>query len=391
MSLRQRDRRTLVRDEAEDLEIADAQGAFLFDTKGRRYVDFLSGAAVGNLGWTHDRVHAKMRRFSGPPYVRPSFLYEPWVELAEELADIAPGKLRKTLRAATGTEAVEIALQASIAATGRHKFLSLEGAYHGNSIAARSIGSPEHRTHAVNLLPHCYKIVPPLGDRAAARAEAILRKRDIAAFIMEPIVCSLGVLIPRKEFVTRLQELCAHYGTLFVADEVATGFGRTGKVFAAEHYDLEPDIMCLGKGITGGYAPLAATMITPAVAKAIDNRLDFSSTYAWYPLAVEAALANVRFFRKRGENLMEQVARTGNHFRVRLSRMPFKHRATVRVRGLAIGVDVARREYAAKVRDRCRENGVIVGVEASSIVMFPPLSIDKKTARRGLDVLEECL
>ena len=391
MNLRQRDRRVLVRDEAEDLEVVRAQGSFVFDANGRRYIDLLSGAAVGNIGWTHDRVHARMQRFSGPPYVRPSFLYAPWVELAEELSSIAPGKLQKTLRAATGTEAVEVALQVAMAATGRHKFLSLEGAYHGNSIAARSVGSSEHRARYGNLLPHCYKIEPPLADRAARRAEAILKKRDIAAFIMEPIVCSLGVLIPRREFIARMQDLCARYGTLFIADEVATGFGRTGKLFASEHYDLEPDIMCVGKAITGGYAPLAATMITPGVAKAIENRLDFASTYAWHPLAVEAALANVRFFRKRGDALMEQVARIGNYFRVRLSRMAFRRRATVRVRGLAIGVDVGKPGYAAKIRGRCREAGVIVGVEGSAVVIFPALSIDKKTARRGLDLLEECL
>ena len=391
MELRLRDRRVLVREEADDVEIVRAQGSFLYDGDGRRYIDFLSGAGAGNLGWTHDRVHARMQRFAGPPYVRPSFLYRPWVDLAEELAALAPGKLRKTLRAATGTEAMEIALQASMTATGRHKFLSVEGAYHGNSIATLSIGSSEYRGRYANLLQDCYKIDPPLADRAARRAEAILKKRDIAAFVMEPIGCTLGVVIPRREFMTRLQELCRHYGTLFIADEVATGFGRTGKVFASEHYDLEPDIMCLGKAITGGYAPLAATMVTPAVAKALDPRIAYSSTYAWHPLAVEAAIANVRLFRKRRDELMEQVARMGNYFRVRLSRMAFKQRAMVRARGLALAVDLVKRSYAAKVRSRCREAGLIVGVEGSSIVMMPPLSIDKKTVRRGLDLLEECL
>ena len=391
MTLRQRDRRVLIRDEAEDLEIVRAQGSFLFDGTGGRYIDFLSGAGVGNLGWTHDRVQTRIQRFAGPPYVGPSFLYAPWVELAEELAAVAPGRLRKTLRAATGTEAIEVALQAAMAATGRHKFLSIEGAYHGNSIAARSIGSSEHRAHYGNLLPHCYKIDPPLGDRAARRAEAILKKRDIAAFVMEPVVCSLGVVIPRREFVARLRELCEQYGTLFVADEVVSGFGRTGKVFACEHYDLQPDMLCVGKAVTGGYAPLAATIVTPDVAKALDGSLDFSSTYAWHPLAVEAALANVRFFRKRGEELMEHVARLGNYFRVRLSRMAFKHRSAVRVKGLAIGVDVLKRDYAAKVRRRCRDAGLIVDAQGSAIVMFPALSIDKKTARQGLDLLEECL
>src|SRR5688500_9922310 len=161
------------------------------------------------------------------------------------LARIAPGKLSVSYRTTGGTEAVEGALQIAMAYTGRGKFLSIEDSYHGNSIAAMSIGSSENRETFKNLLPNCRKIPRPLDHNALAKVETQLKKRDVAAFIMEPIICNLAALVPSGEFIRGVRELCTRYGTLFIADEVATGFGRTGKLFACEHFDLEPDILCM--------------------------------------------------------------------------------------------------------------------------------------------------
>src|ERR1051326_8415273 len=126
-------------------------------------------------------------------------------------------------------------------------------------------------------------ISPPLGDRAIARLETLLKKRDVAAFIMEPISCNLAVLIPDDAFMERAQQLCRRYGTLFIADEVACGFGRTGKLFASEYFDLEPDILCMGKAISGGFAPMGATIVTRTVAKSVEGKAGFYSTYGWHP------------------------------------------------------------------------------------------------------------
>ena len=156
-----------------------------------------------------------------------------------------------------------------MAYTGRGTFVSIEDSYYGNSIATMSIGATENRETFPNLLPNCRKIVPPLDRKALGKVETLLKKRDVAAFIMEPIICNLGALVPEDEFMRGVRKLCTRYGTLFIADEVATGFGRTGRLFACEHFDLEPDVLCTAKAITGGYGGLGAVITTSKIANAI--------------------------------------------------------------------------------------------------------------------------
>ena len=231
----------------------------------------------------------------------PGHLYAPWVKLAELLADITPGKLQKSFRATGGTEAVDIALQAALAHTGRRKFLSIEDSYHGNSITARSVGASEERENLENLLSNCRKLKPPLDEKALGRVETLLKGKDVAAFIMEPVICNIGVIFPARDLMQGLQKLCRKYGTLLIMDEVATGFGRTGTLFATEHFDLEPDIMTMGKAITGGYAPMGAVIMTKNVAKSAEE-IEFWSTYGWHPLSVAAALANLRALKEGKTN-----------------------------------------------------------------------------------------
>jgi len=251
------DKKFLARDiPSENLEIVKSEGNFLFDARGKKYIDFLMGWCIGNVGWGNKEIKEKIKQYKGPDYVRPDYLYKPWAKLAELLANITPGRLQKSFRATGGTEAIEIGLQAAMSHTKRYKFISIEGSYHGHSIGAMSIGSSEFRSWYKNLLPNCHKISPPLDEKAADKLEKLLMRNDIAALVMEPIICSLGVEIPTKKFMSRAQELCKKYGTLFMVDEVCTGFGRTGKLFASEHYGIKPDIMCLAKGITGGYGGL---------------------------------------------------------------------------------------------------------------------------------------
>src|SRR5262249_61051082 len=119
--------------------------------------------------------------------------------------------------------------------------------------------------------PNCFKLIPTLNERAICQLDTLLKKKDVAAFIMEPIICNLGVLIPGQAFMAAAQRLCRRYGTLLVMDEVASGFGRTGALFATEHYDLEPDVLCLAKAITGGYAPMGATLVTQEFANTIKD------------------------------------------------------------------------------------------------------------------------
>lgn len=391
MNVREADRAFLVRNSPEDLQIVRSEGSYLFDERGRKYIDFLTGWNVGNFGWGSREIKAAIRRSKSPEYIYPYYLYKPWAELAQLLADMTPGKLKKSFRATGGTEAVEIALQVAMAYTKRHKFISIEDSYHGNSIATLSIGSSENRKKYKNLLPNCHKIKPPLDHKAADRVEKLLRGRDVAAFIMEPIILNLGVLIPDKEFMQTLRGLCTKYGTLLVLDEVATGFGRTGKLFASEHFEIEPDVMPMAKAITGGYAGMGATITTEKIGNAVKEDVSVYSTYGWHPLSVDAAIANLKYIKRHQERLLRNVGEMSDYFMARLSQMEFKHPATVRIKGLAIGVDVGDANYVSKLSDKCRRAGLLVTSEDEALTMFPPLNIDQKVAREGLDILEQCL
>lgn len=393
MKVKKIDTKFLARDlPPEDLEIVKSEGNFLFDSKGKKYIDFLMGWCVGNIGWGNKEIKKRISRYKGPDYVRPEYLYKSWAELAALLAKITPGKLQKSFRATGGTEAVEIALQVAMSHTKRHKFISIEGSYHGHSIGAMSVGSSDFRGWYKNLLPDCYKIKAPLDEKAAGQVEKLLKQSDIAALIMEPIICSLGVEIPTKEFMSRIQVLCRKYGTLLIMDEVATGFGRTGKLFASEHFGIEPDIMCLAKGITGGYGGLGATITTEEVAKSMEYEFSFYSTYGWYPLSTEVAIANIKYIMKHKKQLEKNTNEMSEYFVQRLSRMKFKYSAKIRVKGLAIGVEFEQPRYANKIVAKAQKNGVLFSQLNNKIfVLFPALNINRRTVAQGLDILEKCL
>src|SRR5712671_4677589 len=254
------EKKYLGRSETPEIRIVRAKGSFVFDASGRKYIDFVMGWCVGNFGWANPEIVRAAERYRGPDYVYPEYSYKPWGELGQLLASLAPGTLTKSFRATGGSEAVELALQAAMLHTGRRKFLSLEGSYHGNTIGALSIADSDNRKKLKNLLPFCHKIDTPLDSKALGRIETQLKRRDVAAFIMEPVSINLGVLIPEKAFMTELQRLCRRYGTLLVMDEVACGFGRTGRIFASEHFDIRPDIVCLGKAIAAGVAGMGAML-----------------------------------------------------------------------------------------------------------------------------------
>jgi adenosylmethionine-8-amino-7-oxononanoate aminotransferase len=392
MNLRQLDRKYVGRESAAlDLQVARTRGAFVFDVRGKRYIDFLSGWCVGNFGWDNTAITQSPAR-RRPDYVYPEYLYQPWVELAQLLAEITPGKLEKTYRATGGSEAVDIALQIAMASTGRRKFVSIEGSYHGNTIGTVSVASTEDRELYPNLLSNCMTISPPLGERAISRLETLLKRRDVAAFIMEPISCNLGVLIPEQGFVKRAQKLCRRYGTLFIADEVACGFGRTGKLFASEYFDLEPDILCMGKAISGGFAPMGATIVTRKVAKSVEGEAGFYSTYGWHPSTVDVAIRNVRWLIRNQSRLLQHAAEISAYFGERLAAMEWRDLKDIRIRGMAIAVEAGDGEdYVSKLSDRCRKNGLLVTTSENALTMFPPLTLDQRTAKAGLDILEKSL
>jgi 4-aminobutyrate aminotransferase-like enzyme len=369
MPTRRRQQRLLARDQPAELEVAATNGSVVTDSRGRKYIDFVMGWCVGNFGWRPASIAKAIERFKGPDYVYPGYSYAGWTELARLLASLAPRPLTTCFRATGGSEAVDLALQAAMIHTGRRAFLSLEGSYHGNSLGGLSIA-------------------PPLDDKALRRIERRLKRRDVAAFVMEPISINLGVLIPERGAIRRLRDLCRRYGTLFIADEVASGFGRTGRLFACEHFGLDPDLLCVAKAMSGGLAPIGAVIATAPIAKSMEDRDGaFYSTYGWHPRSVAAAIATLRELKANRARLLAGIAETSEYFRARLQQLEFDRPAAIRIQGLAIGIDVGDEDYADAIHDRCRRNRLLVSTEGSTVLLLPSLVIDKRTAARGLDIL----
>jgi acetylornithine/succinyldiaminopimelate/putrescine aminotransferase len=351
----------------------------------------MMGWCVGNFGWGNAVLVKEAKTFRGPDYIYPGYSYAPWEELAQLLVSIAPSGLTKGFRATGGSEALDLALQAAMIHTGRRGFISLEESYHGNSIGGLSVGDSGKREQIRNLLPHCHKIKPPLNEQALAKVEARLRKRDIAAFVMEPISINLGVLIPDARFMLGLQRLCKKYGTLLIADEVATGFGRTGKLFACEHFDLHPDVLCVAKAITGGLGGMGATLMSAPVARSMEEEGSFYSTYGWHPRSVAVSIAALRYLIKHKDRLLRNAAKLSDYFAERLAQIDFKQHATIRIKGLAIGIDFEEEDYAAAVHEKSRRRGLLFSHEGgSTLLLLPALNMKRSIAEEGLDILERC-
>lgn len=372
-----------------DLYVARAAGSYLFDTRGKRYVDFVMGWCVGNFGWGDAELEHRIERFRGPDYVYPDYHYRPWEELATLLARIAPGDLTKCFRATGGSEAVELAIQAAMLHTKRHAFVSLEDSYHGNTFGSMSVAGSEYREKFPRLLPNCHKISPPLDDDALDRVETRLRRRDVAGFIMEPVSINLGVCVPQPGFMEGLRALCTRYHTLLILDEVACGFGRTGRIFATEHFDIEPDIMCVAKAISGGVAGMGAMLATAAVGETMEAKGEFYSTYGWHPRSTDVAIASIRRIIRDKRKLLAQVAATSDYFRDRIGEIAFGSKLTLNMLGLAIGLHFEDDDYADALADRCRRNGLLVASQSSDVLLLPALNIDRRTASRGLRILEQ--
>ena len=371
------------------VQVRRARGDFVYDNRGKRYIDFVMGWCVGNFGWANPEIVRAAERYSGPDYVYPEYSYAAWGELARLLASIAPGNLTKSFRATGGSEAVELALQAAMLHTGRRKFVALEDSYHGNTLGAMSVASKEYREKLPNLLQYCHRIPTPLNDHALERIKSVLKGRDVAAFIMEPVSINLGVLIPEKSFMTQLQELCRRYETLLVMDEVACGFCRTGRVFASEHFDIEPDIMTCGKAIGGGVAGLGATIMTNDVASSLAEDGNIWSTFGWHPRSVDVAIATISYVKRRRKALLAHAAEVSNYFRDRLSEMDFGGYGAINILGVAISVDVGDEDYAEEIREKCQRKGLLFVTQETKLLLLPAVTVDSNVAAQAMDILAD--
>ncbi len=315
---------------------ARAEGAYLFDAGGNRFLDMLGGFGMYNVGRNNPRVRAALVEALGldtPGMLAMGTTLLPGL-LAEELIGIAGGRVERCLFTSSGTEAVEAALKLGRAATGRTRVVSCDHGFHGLTLGALSAnGCPEFTDRFEPLLPGFSRV--PFGDLAALEKE--LQRENVAVFLVEPIQ-GKGVHLPPDGYLEGAQELCRRYGTLFAVDEVQTGFGRTGRVFAYQHWGLEPDLVPVAKSLSGGYVPVGALLMSRAVHEAVFDSMEHSvshgSTFAPNELGMAAGLATLREL--RGRRLVEESARLGTMLLDRTRPLVDEFEVVSGVRGLGL-------------------------------------------------------
>jgi len=290
---------------------ARAEGQYLYDVDGDRYLDLLGGFGMFNVGRNNPRVRAALveaLELDTPGSVQLGVSLLPGL-LAERLLALTPPRLEKVLFTSSGTEAVEAALKLGRAATGRSRVLSTEQSFHGMTLGSLSAAGDAHFTARFGpLLPGFDRV--PFGDLEALERE--LSREDVALFLVEPIQ-GKGVNLPPAGYLEGAQGLCRRYGTLFAVDEVQTGFGRTGRLFAFEHWNLEPDFVTVAKTLSGGYVPVGALLLAQQVYDSVFGSLEHSvshgSTFAPNDLAMAAGLAALDELER--EQLVDRSARLG--------------------------------------------------------------------------------
>jgi adenosylmethionine-8-amino-7-oxononanoate aminotransferase len=373
----------------EDITLVRSHDCFLYDENDKKYIDFIMGWCVGNFGWGNEEITRAIHEFSGPSYVYSTFKYKPWFELAELLTGLSPG-LEKCFRNTGGTDSVEAAMKIAMVYTGRGEFISVEDSYHGNSLGALSLGTGNRNTYPA-LPTGFHKIKRPLHEQALEQLEEFLKTEKIAAFILEPISTHPHIEVPSKKFMEEVQRLCKQYGTLLVFDEVGVGFGRTGKTFACEHFNAQPDILCVAKALSGGHAGIGATLTTKAVGDKVEGKVSGSPTYGWHPVSVAASVAALRYYTGNKESILANVERLSSIFKRRFGTMDFKEDVKLNIMGLAISLDVGESSYAEKIQRKCLKEGLLIETQGSHLMMFPSLTMDAEVAVRGLDILDGCV
>ena len=376
---------------AMDLEVVKAEGSYIYGANGKKYVDFLGGAGVGNLGWGVKEIEEAIRKKERPAYVYPNFHYKPWNELAALLAELTPKNLVKSYRMTGGSEAVEAALEMATMFTGRKKILSVEGSYHGNTIGALSIGASKKQKTFPNLLDGCEKLKLPLNKEKLQEVETKLSTKEFAAVILEPVIINLGVIIPEDEFMEGLNRICKETGTLLIMDEAITGFGRTGKMFASEHFNIEPDILCMAKAITAGHAGMGAVITTEEIDEKVGEKIGLYSSYGWHPIAVDASLAALNYLQENKERLFNNIEQLEETFKKGLSGVEFVEDPEVRIMGAAIGIDVKNEDYAYEVKQKALQNGLLMNTEGSTLLFLPSFQMSVETAVEGIELLKNCV
>jgi len=368
-----------------DRVITRGKGALVWDINGNEYIDCTGSYGVCIVGHCHPRVvEAVQRQVETLIACHASFYNDVRSELLEKLIGIAPRGLDKVFLSNSGAESVECAIKLARKYSGKPEIIAMVGAFHGKTMGALSATwKKKYRDPFMPLVPG-FKHVPP--DNLEKLRDAITEKT--AAVLVEPVRGEGGVRVPSDDFLPGLREICDEKDVLLIFDEVQTGFGRTGKVFACEHWNVVPDIMCLAKSVAGGI-PMGATFARQDVMSAF-QRGEHSSTFSGNPLVCAAASAAIDVLVE--ERLPERAATLGRYFKGKLEGLAEKYRIVREVRGLGLMLGMEMRFDVYNILLGCMDRGVLVLDAGRNVVRFlPPLVIEKEQIDRVVEVLDEVL
>ena len=395
-----------------------AEGATITDENGREYLDCFAGISVVNAGHCNPEVIAAAKAQIDKLVHCASYIYhaKPVADLAEKIAHISPRGLTKTFFGNGGAEAIEGALKLARLYTGKHEFISLHASFHGRSWGTLSItgnygrkkrGGPYAPGIAFAPAPYVYRSQwrndPEECGRQCARAiDDVVRyatSNDVAAFIAEPVMGEGGIIVPPPNYFQEVKKVLDKYGILFIADEVQSGFARTGKMFAIEHYGVDPDILVTAKGIADGF-PLSAFTTRPEIADSFKPG-DHLSTFGGNPVSCAASLANIEFMER--EDLASRATETGNYAMAKLRELRKQNPLIGEVRGLGlmIGVELVKDEKltpaaseAEAIRESLLKQGVLVGLGGvfGNVIRFqPPLIISRQQIDQAITAFATAL
>jgi taurine---2-oxoglutarate transaminase len=415
-----------VQDALDPIPVAGGEGRYFWDYDGKRYLDFASQLVNVSIGHQHPKIVAAIKEQAeklctiGPPMAT-----EARSTLARLLAEVTPGDLQMSFFTNGGAEANENAVKLARWYTGRHKVIARYRSYHGATAGAITLTGDPRRWPAEPGIPGVVRMLDPYTYRCPAghpdpcpvctgapHLEEILQyegAHTVAAVILEPVVGTNGIIVPPDGYLQAIREVCDRHGILLIADEVMAGFGRTGKWFGVENWNVVPDILTVAKGINSGYVPLGAMIVRKPIADWVrDKYFAGGLTYSGHPLACASAVASIEAFKEEG--VVENSAEMGGVFAEKLRELQGKHPSIGEVRGLGCfwGIELVKdRETreplvpfnasgeafapVARVSRAALERGLYLMTHWNVIMVCPPLTITRDEIDEGIGILDEAL
>jgi taurine--2-oxoglutarate transaminase len=411
------------------IPVKAAKGVYFWDVDGKRYLDFNSMTMCVNIGHGDERViEAIIEQARALPYAGPPMASKPRALLGKLLAEITPGNLNKFLFTLGGADANENAIKLARAYTGRHKILARYRSYHGASAGAMALtGDPRRLAWEPLLMPGVVHFLDPYRYRSTFHRtnpelpeaeftqdylnhlEEIIQyegPETIAAVLLETVTGTNGVIIPPQGYLQGVRALCDRYGILLIADEVMSGFGRTGKWFAVQHWNVIPDLMTMAKGLTSAYAPLGAVAMKPEIAAYFDERVyQGGLTYTAHPISLAAAIANIQVM--QADRIVEHAAAMGFVLHRLLTDLGERHESVGDARSIGLfGVIELVKDRQTKeplaafngsspemlaVRKYCLDHGLYLYTHWHTVLVIPPLIITEEQLVEGFEVLDKAL